>query len=142
MSKDKNYIVVLGGMIIIIGIIVFACVKYFIFGVTNMNSAVLDFLLFTIPSILGTSLIIVSILNLNEKRELKQVIKLNTELSTKFVTKLDHIETMILEIRQNEIDQEEEALKKEKEHIQVHKKMDSEFEKYKTKLDDHIENHS
>ena len=141
MSKDKNYIVVLIGMIIIIGIIIFACVKYFIFGVTNMNSAVLDFLLFTIPSILGTSLIIVSVLNLNEKKELKQVIKLNTELSTKFVTKLDNIETMILEIRQNEIDREEDALKKEKEHLEVHKEIDSTIESLKTKIDNHIENH-
>ncbi len=142
MSKDRNYIIVLGGIFVIIGIIVFGVVKYFIFGVTDINSQAMDFLIFTIPSILGASLIIVSILNLVEKKDLKAVTKLNTEYSTKFIEKLESIETTVFAIRESEIDREEEVLEKEKKHIEVHEEIDSKIKALKNIFNEHIENHN
>ena len=142
MSKDRNYIIVLGGIFVIIGIIIFGVFKYIVFGVTDVNTQAMDFLIFVIPSVLGASLIIVSILNLVEKKDLKAATKLNTELLTTFVTKLENIETVLLEIRQSEIHQEEESLKKEKEHLEIHKEIDSTFTELINKLNHHIENHN
>lgn len=149
MSKDKNYIIVLGGMIIIIGIIIFGSVKYFIFGGTDISSEVLQFLLFTIPSILGTSLIIIGVLNLNEKKELKAVTKQNNEYSekifnqqSKFITQLATISEGIAKINSNENERNRLLLlkdgKNKKEHDNMYKRLDT----IETKLDDHIENHS
>ena len=144
MSKDRNYTIVLGGIFVIIGIIVFGVIKYFIFQPENIDlqKQVIDFLTFVIPSSIGTALTMASILNLVEKKELKAVTKLNTEYSTKFIEKLEGIQTIILEIRQNELDREEESLLKEKEHLQVHKQMDNQFKELKNQFDAHIENHT
>lgn len=143
MSKSQNYIIVLGGMLVVIFIIIFGVIKYIIFGTEgDINGQTINFLTYVIPAIIGTGMIIPMVLNLVEKKDLKAVTKLNTELLTTFVKKLENIETVLLEIRQNEIDQEEESLKKEKEHIEVHKKLDSTFTELTNKLNHHIQNHN
>lgn len=143
MSKSQNYIIVLGGMIVVIFIIIFGVIKYIIFGTEgDINGQTINFLTYVIPAIIGTGMVIPMVLNLVEKKDLKAVTKLNTELLTKFVTKLENIETVLLEIRQSEIDREEDALKKEKEHIGVHKEIDTRFETIEDKFSEHIKNHN
>jgi hypothetical protein len=130
-------------MLVVIFIIIFGVIKYIIFGTEgDINGQTINFLTYVIPAIIGTGMIIPMVLNLVEKKDLKAVTKLNTELLTTFVKKLENIETVLLEIRQNEIDQEEESLKKEKEHIEVHKKLDSTFTELTNKLNHHIQNHN
>lgn len=144
MSKERNYIIILGGVLVMIAVIVFGVIKHFLYPVAEIEppQQAINFLTFVIPSLFLTGLTMSSIANLIEKKELKAVTKLNTEYSTKFIIKLESIETAVLAIRQSEIDREEESLEKEKEHLEVHKKMDSKFKELKSKIDKHIENHN
>ncbi len=94
MSKVPNYYITIGGVIVMIGIVVFGSIKYIIFAAQdlNINKQVLDFLSFAIPAMLATALVMSSILNLVEKKELKAITKLSTKYQVENKEVLDRIE--------------------------------------------------
>lgn len=149
MSKDRNYIIVLGGIFVIIGIIVFGIFKYIIFGITNVNTQAMDFLIFVIPSILGASLIIVSILNLVEKKDLKALTELNNEYSKTiiiqqetFINQLTKIQEGIAKINENENERNRLLLIKDSKHKKAHENIDTRFNAIEQAFSEHIENHN
>ena len=151
MSKEKNYIIVLGGISVIIGIIIFGAIKHFVYPDPDieLQRHVIDFLTSTIYSTIGTGLIIAMILNLIEKKDLKEVTKLNNEYSktiidqqATFITQLSEISQGISKINENENERNRLLLIKDKKHDRDHETINKRFESLETKIDEHIENHN
>ena len=90
-----------------------------------------------------------SILNLAEKKELKEVTKLNNEYSVTiikqqntFITQLSDIAEGIAKINENENERNRLLLIKDSEHEKEHEDLDKRVESIENKLDLHIENHN
>lgn len=151
MSKEKNYIIVLGGIAVIIGIIIFGAIKHFIYPDPDIESQrhIIDFLTSTIYSSIGTGMIIAMILNLVEKKELKGITKLNNDYSEKiisqqetFITQLSDILNGIAKINKNENERNRLLLIKDEKHKKEHEDINYRFESIENKIDEHIENHN
>ena len=103
MSKSQNYIIVLGGVFVFIGVIILGLIKYFYYQSQQIEigKQIIDMLVFVIPSMIGTAMAMVFILNLVEKKELKEVTKLNNEFRNDIIKKEEDNQKTLARIEEN-----------------------------------------
>jgi uncharacterized membrane protein (DUF106 family) len=152
MSKSQNYIIVLGGTFFIIGVIIFGIFQYFYMSPDDVGKQTLDFFKYVIPAVIGTAIVIVKVLNLVEKKELKEKTEQSNdyakeikELQSENHKQLLRIEESIATNEHNEnkrnaelLKRFEAQLKKEEQHIDDHDKINKKIGSLEKKLDDHI----
>ena len=137
MSKNQNYIIILGGTFFIIGIIIFGIFQYFYMSPDNIGKQMLDFFKYVIPAIIGTGFVLVRILNYGERKELKKATELaneyaeeNKKLYKENVKQLAKVEEHLTtnEKMQEENEAERDEIKKDINRIEL-------------KIDNHIQAH-
>lgn len=103
MSKSQNYIIVLGGVFVFIGVIILGLIKYFYYQSQQIEigKQIIDMLVFVIPSMIGTAMAMVFILNLVEKKELKEVTKLNNDFRNDIIKKEEDNQKTLARIDEN-----------------------------------------